>query len=134
MPNISNITVTAGGTSRTLQALVPSSGDNVAAQWRDTSGSAGTGVSQRVQVSCTSKWNTKRTARKIDIRFIIPVAVLETTTSNIAVTKAVALANVSIVLPTTVPTNETDKLAQYIAGFLSNSDIQAVIQSGFAPT
>lgn len=134
MPNISNITLTAGGSSRTLQAMVPSSGDNVAAQWRDTAGAAGTGVSQRVQVTCTSKWNTKRTARKVDIRFIMPVAVLETTNANIATTKAVALANVSIVLPTTVPTNETDKLAQYIAGFLSNSDIQAVLQSGFAPT
>lgn len=134
MPNISPVTVTINGSPHELQAMVPSSGDNVAAQWRESSGAAGTGVSQRTQVTCTTKWNAKRTARKIDFRFIMPVAILENTTSNIAVTKAVGLANVNIVLPTTVPTSETDKLAHYIVGFLGNLDIKAVMQSGFAPT
>lgn len=83
----------------TFVALLGSSGDNSPAMWR---------VAEAVPLSCmktasmSSSWNKARTARHVNLDFLIPYAVTNTTTGVISPV-ARAECHMKFILPTNAP-------------------------------
>jgi len=133
MPSMSDITVKKadGTTDVVYTALTPSSGDKSPAVWSNNS--SGDAIAFRPQLSATARWNTQRTGRRVDISFSYPQTSTNTTTGVTTVVNSEPI-SCTLLLPASMPSDDSDEAAAQFAHLLGSSLILAVLKSGFAPT
>lgn len=131
MPSIANLALQNNlGGAVTGTVLVPSAGDTVPAQWRVESAKP---PFARTLISMMTRYNTKRTARHVDVKITFPHTATDTTTSQ-DVLVASMLFTGTLVVPTNVPSNASDDLVAYIKTFFADATVIASLKSQFAPT
>lgn len=131
MPSIANLALQNNAASPVVgTVLVPSAGDTVPAQWRvETVKPPFT----RTLISMMTRYNTKRTARHVDVKITCPYTAVDTTTSQ-DVLVANMLFTGTLVVPTNVPSSASDDLVAYIKTFFADATVVASLKSQFAPT
>lgn len=133
MPNMADLTIKKndGTTDVVFTALVPSSGDTVAAQWRsETQGSV---PAYRPKMTMTTRFNGQKTARRADVHFEFPFGYTDSTT-GLAMSKDKVVMDLSIVSPQQIPQVNVDEAVAQFANLLKAALIQQALKSGYAPT
>lgn len=133
MPSMANITVKAanGTTDVIYTALAPSSGDGVAAVWRNDA--LGTASAFKTQFSVWSKFNGPKTVRRISGEFIYPQTATDSTTGITSVVNRVPV-TFSFGLPQAVPQTIIDEVAHQLGNLLTSTLIRDVVKTGYAPS
>lgn len=131
MPSIANLSLLNNAAVAVVgTALVPSAGDSVAAQWRVETVKP---PFARTAISMMSRFNTKRTARHLDVKISMPITATDTTTSQ-EVLIATALFSGTLILPTNAPSTATDDLVAYVKSFFADAGVIQALKAGYAPT
>lgn len=131
MPSIANLSLQNNAAVAVVgTALVPSAGDTVAAQWRVETTKP---PFARTGISMMSRFNTKRTARHIDVKISMPITTTNTTTS-LEELVATALFSGTLILPTNAPSTATDDLVAYVKTFFADAGVVLALKAGYAPT
>lgn len=131
MPSIANLALQNNAAVAVVgTALVPSAGDSVAAQWRVETSKP---PFARTHISMMSRFNTKRTARHIDVKISMPVTATDTTTSQ-EVLIATPLFTGTLILPTNAPSSATDDLVAFTKTFFADPGVILALKAGYAPT
>lgn len=133
MPTMANITVKKadGTTDVVYTALQGSSGDGVAAVWRNET--VGSAAGHKPVVSMASRWNGPRTARRVDASFVYPQIATDTNTGLTSVVNKVPV-TISAVVPAAVPdATVAEAIAQAINLFDSTLFVDS-FKAGYAPT
>lgn len=133
MPSMANITVKKndGTTDIIYNALTASAGDNVAAQWRNESG--GSQPNAKPSMSMVSKYNSNRTARRVDIEYRYPQIYTDTTTGLVSVTNVIPI-SFSVALPLGAPDAAINEAVAQATNLLSSTLVRDSLKAGFAPT
>lgn len=131
MPQIANLSLQNNAATAVVgTVLVPSAGDSVPAQWRVESSKP---PFARTQISMMARYNTKRTARHVDVKITFPYTTIDRNTAQ-DVLVASMLFTGTLVVPTNVPSSASDDLVAYIKTFFADATVTASLQSQFAPT
>lgn len=129
MPQMANITVKAanGTTDVVYTAMTPASGDGTAAQWRAEGSGASAAV--RATVSCTSKYNGPKTARRVVAEFQLPqvatVDGVETVMNRVPV-------GLTIAVPLNAPDSVIDEAVAQATNFFSSPLFRNIMKTGYA--
>lgn len=134
MPAIANFTVKLADntTDATFVAKSPSAGDNVPAVWRYDA-SAAPYNSLKPEVRLTARWNGGKTARRLDVMFVYPSWVTNTTT-GVAEKRGAIVATVSVAMPQDLPQIDQDNAAALLGNILDHSLIQSCLTTGYSAT
>lgn len=132
MPTMADISVKKADetTSITYSQVVASAGDRSPAVWKSTS--VGTAPAHNPSLSCASRWNEKRTARRVDFTYAYP----QTAT---AADGSVGVVNVlpiemSCVVPQGMPQATIDEAVAQAMNLFAATLIKTVCKSGYSPT
>ena len=133
MPSMANIVVKKadGATDVTYAALQPSSGDGVAAVWRNES--AGTSSAVKPTVSMSSRWNGPKTARRVDVSYVYPHTYTDTNTGLVLVKDKVPV-TLSAVVPAAVPDTVVAEAVAQAMNLLDSALFVESVKTGYAPT
>lgn len=133
MPSMANITVKAanGTTDVVYTAMAPSSGDGVAAVWRNEA--AGSAAAFKPSFSLVSKYNGNKTARRMNATYYMPQTATDTTTSLTSVVNSVPI-TFSVALPLEVPQTVIDEAVHQLTNLLASTLVRDALKAGFAPT
>jgi len=133
MPTMANLTVKKadGTTDVTYSAICPSSGDTVAAVWRNEAG--GVSASLKASLTCSSKTNGARTARQVELNYALPWGVTDSTTGVTTVKNKVPI-KVFAVIPFEVPDAVISEAIAQATNLFANSLIRSSLTSGYSPT
>jgi hypothetical protein len=130
MPNMANIVAkNAADADVTFNAISPSAGDKVPAQWRAEA--LGPVPLSRPRFEFTTQYNGQRNVRRANIYLTVPYAVEQAD----GTTKVVA--NVPFRVEASLPMGIPDTLvadgAAYLSSLLGSTLIQDSLKSGYAP-
>lgn len=132
MPNMADISVKKADetTSITYSQVVASAGDRSPAVWKSTS--VGTAPAHNPSLSCVSRWNEKKTARRVELSFAYP----QTAT---AADGAVTVVNIlpidcSVVVPQGMPQATIDEAVAQAMNLFASTLIKSVGKSGYSPS
>jgi len=130
---MANITVKAanGTTDVVYTAMAPSSGDGVAAVWRNEA--AGSAAAFKPSFSLVSKYNGNKTARRMNATYYMPQTATDTTTSLTSVVNSVPI-TFSVALPLEVPQTVIDEAVHQLTNLLASTLVRDALKAGFAPT
>lgn len=133
MPTMATIPVLMAddATSVDYTALQGSSGDGVAAVWRNET--VGTAAGHRPIVSMTSRWNGPRTARRVDASFAYPQIATDSTTGLTSVVNKVPV-TLSAVIPANVPDAVVNEAIAQAINLFDSPLFVASFKTGYAPT
>lgn len=133
MPSMANITVKAanGTTDVVYTAMAPSSGDGVAAIWRNEA--AGTATAFKPTFSLVSKSNGNKTARRVNATYYMPQTATDSTTGLTRVVNSIPI-TFSAALPVEVPQTNIDEAVHQLTNLLSSTLVRDALKAGFAPT
>jgi len=120
-----------GTTDVTYVLLTPSAGDKSPAVWSNNT--AGDAVGFRPQFSMSSRWNSAKTARRIDISMVYPQTAENTTTSVTSVVNTSPL-TFSGAFPAAMPQATIDEVVAQFTNLLHSSLVVSSLKSGYAPT
>lgn len=123
-------------TTITYDALAPSAGDGVKAQWRQDTGAVATQpVGHRATMSMATVWNGAKTARRSVIEYKRPYSYLNSTTGRYEATDAV-VGRLEITVPVNMPASEiSEGVIQFLNALtVGGSLIKTSVISGYAPT
>lgn len=131
MPAIANLALQNNAAAAVVgTALVPSSGDTSPAVWRVETAKP---PFARPILQMSSKWNTKRTARHVDVKISVPYTV-----NNTATLQEEPVANLlyvaSYTFPSNVPTSVSDDFIAYCKTFGTDAGVNACLKAAYAPT
>jgi hypothetical protein len=130
---MANITVKKndGTTDVVYNALSPSSGDGVAAVWRQDA--MATQANLKAMVSLRTAWNGPRDARRVQLDFQYPHVSTDSTTGITSV-----IARVPISFTATVPTSVPDTVVAEAVSQCMNLGVSVLMKdsfkAGYAPT
>lgn len=131
MANMADISVKKadGTTSITYSQVAASAGDRTPALWKCTS--VGSAPAFNPSASLSSRWNEKKTARRMDFTYAYP----QTATAADGSTSIVNILpiNVSCVIPQGMPQNIIDEAVAQAMNLLASALIVASLKSGYAP-
>lgn len=134
MPNQANLTVKKndGTTDIVYNAVSPSSGDSVAAVWRqDTGNTAPPGMRPRLNLKFRD--NGPRTARVLESKFVYPYTYVDSTTGQTKSTDLVLFGS-NGTLPQHIPQTVVDEAVSQYFGLMNHPDVRTTVKTGFAPT
>lgn len=120
-----------GTTNITYTALAPSSGDGVAAAWRAEAVSGVAGL--RPTLVMSSKWNSARTVRRLDLTYQMPEIVTDSVTSTSSVRNRVSF-TVSAAVPVGAPDTVISEAISQGFNLLVSTLILNSVKLGYAPT
>lgn len=130
MPNMANIVAkNAADADITFNAISPSAGDKVPAQWRAEA--VGAVPLARPRFEMTSQYNGARNVRRVNLYLSVPYS----TEQPDGTTKVVANVpfRVEASLPMAIPDTVVADAAKYLASLLGSDLIQDSLKSGYAP-
>lgn len=131
MPAIANLALQNNAAAAvTATAIVPSSGDTSPARWRIENTDP---PFARTEIQMQSRFNTKRTARHVDIKISAPYTATDANTAQ-KVLVATALFQGTLILPTNIPTSFSDDVVAYLKTCLADATVLASLKAGYAPT
>lgn len=132
MPTMANITIKAADTTtdKTYTGTQGAGADGEAALWR-LSG-VGDSPSHYPTLEVKSKWNTQKTARRIEGLFKYPHIALNSDTGLYEI-RNVPVGSYSCSVPMAVPTDVMAEFAAQFAGLLYSTLLQQCNKTGFAP-
>lgn len=133
MPTMANITVKKndGTTDIVWTAVQPSSGDGVAAIWRQEVASMHT--AGKPTFALAAKNNGNRSARRVTAEFRHPQVFTNSTTGIVAVENILPL-SVSISIPVTYPQTLIDEAVSQTFNLLVSTLVKDSVKSGYAPS
>lgn len=133
MPTMANITVKAanGTTDVVYTAMAPSSGDGVAAVWRNEA--AGAATAFKPSFSLVSKFNGNKTARRLNATYYMPQTATDSTTGLTRVVNSIPIL-FSIALPVEVPQTNVDEAVHQLTNLLSSTLVRDALKAGYAPS
>ena len=131
MPNMADISVKKADetTSITYSQVAASAGDRTPALWKCTS--VGTAPSHNPSISLSSRWNEKKTARRLDFSYAYP----QTATAadgSISVVNVLPIEG-SVVVPQGMPQATIDEGVAQAMNLLASALFKSSMKSGFAP-
>lgn len=133
MPSMADLVVKKndGTTDVTYIALVPSSGDRVAAQWRQTAASGIPSAGPAAQ--CTAKSSTNGKVRIVTVDFQYPITVTNSTTG---VTSVVDMDRASLTFQVKSDYAQTwhDEAVAQFSNIVKTALLQSVMKAGYSPT
>lgn len=131
MPSMANMTVyDFGGAVVTYVAMNPAGGDGVKALWRQQA--LTTSPIGQPWLTCWSRDNGPKTARRVDFEFRYPETYTNTTTGLVSVANQFVLTG-SAIVPKGAPNTVGREFALQGPGLLTQSLMKAVFTDGFAP-
>lgn len=133
MPTMANITVKKadGTTDVTYTAVCPSSGDGVAAVWRNDAG--GASASLKATLTCSSKTNGSKTARQVELNFALPWGITDSTTGLTTVKNKVPI-KVFAVVPLEIPDTVIAEAVAQATNLFSSALVRSTINAGYSPS
>lgn len=133
MATMANITVKKndGTTDIVWTAVQPSSGDGVAAIWRQEV--SGMHTAGKPTFALSAKFNGNRTARRVTVEARHPQTYTNSTTGLIGVENILPI-SVSISLPVTFPQTLLDEAISQTFNLLVAALVKDSVKSGYAPT
>lgn len=133
MPSMANITVKAanGTTDVVYTAMAPSSGDGVAAVWRNEA--AGAATAFKPSFSLVSKFNGNKTARRLNATYYMPQTATDSTTGLTRVVNSIPI-TFSCALPIEVPQTNIDEAVHQLTNLLSSTLVRDALKAGYAPS
>lgn len=135
MPAMASITVKKadGTTDITFDALSPSGGDGVGADWRqDTGQPAGFPVGLRPRLKLSTKWNGPKNARVMAFELAFPYATQDTTTTLYSAADQVVAKGV-FTLPVAIPAANLKEAVYQGMNLLASTLIKQSGEAGYAP-
>lgn len=138
MPTQASLTVKKADetTNIVFDAIAPSSGDQVAALWRqDTGAAAALPVGHRSTFSVQTMWNGPRTARRCVITFKRPYSLLNSSTGRYESTDSATM-RLEFTMPQALPATEANESAYQAMNLLglASGQVKLAIATGYAPT
>lgn len=132
MPQIADLTVKKndGTTNVVYTAVVPSAGDRSPALWR--SQSVGSAVSHQPNLSIVSRFNTARTARRVESTFNYPSII--TGTDGITRVSNNMLFTTQGILPVEMATVDVNEAATQYANLMVTALVLSIMKTGFSAT
>lgn len=133
MPNMADITVKKydGTTDTVYVALSPSGGDKTPAQWRVEA--IGTVPGNRPTLAIESRFSVDRQARIVEGKLLYPETFTDTTTGIVATRLRESFSFTHIIRQDASDVT-TKELSAQAANLIKSPLVQAVLQTGFAPT
>lgn len=130
MPNMANISVKKADetTSITYTAVVASAGDRSPAVWKSTS--VGTAPGHNPSFSTQSRWNEKKTARRVESNFSYP----QTATAadgSISIVNVLPI-SISAVVPQGMPQSLIDEAIAQCMNLHASLLVKDMYKSGYA--
>lgn len=132
MPNMADISVKKADetTSITYSQVVASAGDRSPAVWKSLT--VGTAPAHNPSLTSVSRWNEKKTARRVELTFNYPQ-------TAVAVDGSVHVINIlpvecSAVIPQGMPQTAIDEAVAQAMNLFASSLIKSVNKSGYSPT
>lgn len=132
MPTMADISVKKADetTSITYSQVVASSGDRSAALWKSLT--VGSAPGHNPSFSCVSRWNEKKTARRVELKFSYP----QTATAadgSISIVHVLPI-ECNIVVPQGMTQTAIDEAVAQAMNLLASALIKSVGKTGFSPT
>lgn len=133
MPTMANITVKKndGTTDVIYNAMTPSSGDTVPAQWRSVAGPAAY-AGLKPELRCTSRWNAAKTLRRFSVSGVYPSTIVDADGKTVRL-GAVTL-DVQVGIPQNIPQTDIDEGVSQLTNLIVSTLIRSSMKDGFAPT
>lgn len=135
MPTMASITVKkADGTTDIIyDALTPSGGDSIPAEWRqDTGQPAGFPVGLRPRLKIATQNNGPKTARQEVIEFTMPYATQDSTTT-LYTAKDQVLFKGTMTLPTSIPASVLKEAAYQFGNLAASALVKSIGETGYSP-
>lgn len=134
MPSISNFTVKKndGVTDALYIAKVPSAGDSSPAVWRQD-GHPAPYIGLKPEVRIESRFNGDRSARRVNMTFVLKTFVTDTTT-GVASEHARAMMTASAVIPLMMPQADIDELVSQFGNMLTHGQFKDSFKLTYSPT
>jgi hypothetical protein len=130
---MANITVKAanGTTDVVFTAMNPSAGDTVPALWR--ADAEGTTAASKPSVTLVSRWNGQKTARRVEMHYVHPYSVTDSTTGMTVVKDRIPV-HISAPVPLAIPDTVIAEAFARAFNLAVATLIRDSFKSGFAPT
>ncbi|UUW21302.1 MAG: hypothetical protein [Sanya fiers-like virus 16] len=131
MPSMADITVkkSDGTTNVTYNAVVPSAGDAVWAEWVDLT--TVNVPAYRAKLRVRSRYNGPRTARRIEYEFTYPVSITIDSQNSLVGTVA---GSGSVVLPQKLIGADLKEASHQMTNLLASALMKSILETGYAPT
>lgn len=132
MPAIANITVKKydGTTDVVYTAVASASSDGVPAQYEAQTGF--TVPATRPTFKVTSRFNGKKTSRRVNATYSYPVSYVDSTTGRTVIIGSIA-GEFSMILPQDIDQVAVREAHQQCVGLLKSATMKAVFDEGTAP-
>lgn len=136
MSNIVDVSVwNAASTHISFVAQQGSAGDKTPARWTIPAAVPNIALTT---AQMSSQWNGNRTARHVNLDFVVPYVITNTTTGVIS-PQSRAECHIKFVLPTNVPQSVIDDMVAYACTFvggssapINNAGVRSQIATGYA--
>lgn len=131
MPSMADITVKKadGTTNVTYNAVVPSAGDSVWAEWVDLTTQAV--PAYRAKFRSRSRYNGPRTARRVEYEYSYPVFA---TVNGAPVLVGTVAGGGNVVLPQKMAAADLKEASHQMTNLLASALVKSILETGYAPT